>query len=360
MREVIYKGVKLQIPDCYRYYQVKHGDITTVRMNDVTSTYELTFRPGESAETIAKACGDLEVLDNSIPFEPMHKPTIVSKSEVIFTLNGRKFKKLTSDDHIVNIIIVADHESRVIQNYSRTTIIVSEDDYKNQEFIDLVFTSGQLIYITPIEPKKCFQGWNLRNFPKIIIGSESINLTSESETAYYLRKNYTQYVIRTIDYLDQFIKEVSRILDGYGLQLTRINREETLKNTSYISYSVNQTPYTMMHPRTGDDEDILSHKIAVDFEIRTPNLDLFHDFKNRYNNVRLLSTLTEIKVEDKYGERWTAAIKWGPIGEDFIHGYSTDNNSNFGFQSQFRCEIYYYEVFDRKMDFIREIVSIII
>jgi len=83
---------------------------------------------------------------------------------------------------------------------------------------------------------------------------------------------------------------------------------------------------------------------------------MFYDFKNRFNNVDLVSNFCEFKTCDKYGTRWTAAVKWGRIGEDFNHNYDPDNNSNFSYQCQFNCILYFYEVYDESSYFIREIL----
>jgi hypothetical protein len=109
--------------------------------------------------------------------------------------------------YIINIVIVDDlDESRVVQTYNRTSIIVNKNDYKNPEFLNFLLYSGNLLYLKPMGmlPK----GYELRNFPKIILSDTDLSLDSESETVYALRKRYNDYVIREIDYQDQFILEL--------------------------------------------------------------------------------------------------------------------------------------------------------
>jgi len=84
---------------------------------------------------------------------------------------------------------------------------------------------------------------------------------------------------------------------------------------------------------------------------------MYYDFKNKYNNVDLLTNLCEYKTTDKYGYRWTAAVKWAQITEDFNHNYQGDDNSNFSNQCQFRCEIFFYEVLDERYKFLQIIES---
>ncbi|MBP3732547.1 MAG: hypothetical protein J6I84_04800 [Bacilli bacterium] len=172
-----------------------------------------------------------------------------------------------------------------------------------------------------------------------------------------MRRRYDDYVIRATDYLDQFLGEVRRILDGYGLELVRLNKETTLKKTSHVVYNITQTPTRELHPGRDElDSRVISYKLPIDFYLRATDMPMFFDFKSKYINVNLLTNLTEFKTGDRYGKRWTAAVKWGSITEDFNHLYQLDDNSNFSFQCQFRCELHFYEAFDTRYKFLEEIV----
>ena len=352
MQEIIYKGLKLSSLNNCRYFNVKEGNTNSLVEDKTTSTLTLTYKPGSTNKSLSDFLG--------IPFygeDTKMEPTGISKrfKDVHVSLNGLKLKKCTSDTHIVNIVIVNDSESRVCQNYNYTTIVVSEEDANNDDFINFLFYSGNLLYLKPVGPKpKC---WKIRNFPKITIKDSDLNLTSDSTFVYTLRRRYDDYAIRAIDYQDQFILELRRILDDYGIELVRWNKEQTLKTTSYISYQFSQTPTRIHHPNYKDSEDrIMSHRLPVEFTLRTPDMVMFFDFKNKYNNVDLLTNFCEFKTTDKYGGRWSAAVKWGSITEDFNHIYQQDDNSNFSYQCQFRCELYFYEVLDDRYEFLKEII----
>lgn len=349
LNEIIYRGLKLTTTKC-RYFQVKEGSVCSLYENTTTSTLELTYTPGSTSGSLADILG-LTKIGRDIEMLPMNLPKRFS--QVIISLNGLKLKKLTYDDHIIHIVIVEDSESRVVQDYGYTTIVVSKKDYKNPEFINFLFYSGNLIYLQPIGPRpKCYE---IRNFPKIQLDTTSLDLTSKSETAFTLRRHYNDYVIREVDYQDQFILEIRRILDNYGIELVRLNKETTLKRTSYVTYQFMQTPVKANHPKYGDDR-VMQHKQPVEFSLRTTDMVLYFDFKNKYNNVNLLTNFCEFKTSDKYGQRWTAAIKWGQITEDFNHLYQPDDNSNFSNQCQFRCELYFYEVLDDRYEFLNEVI----
>ena len=351
--EVIYKGLRLSSSKC-RYFQVKEGHENSLIEDPTTSVLTLTYSPGSSAKSLSIALGIPCVGPGTSPMEPMGM--VERFKQVTVTLNGLKLEKLTYDTHVINLVIVSDSESRVVQTYNYTTFVVSKDDYKNPEFIEFLFYSGNLLYLRPIGPK--VKGYTISNFPRVTIGKESRELTSTNQVPYTLRGRYDNYLIREIDYQDQFVLEVRRILERYGIEFVRYNKETTLGKTSYITYQFNQTPTLVNHPKRCDyDRNIISHKQGIEFTLHATDMVLYHDFKNKYSNVNLLTNFTEFKATDKAGDRWTAAIKWSGITEDFNHTYQADENSNFAFQCQFRCELFFYEVLDTRYEFLEEIIT---
>lgn len=355
MKEIIYRGLHLKSPNDCQYYNVVEGNTCSIVEDKAKSTLILTYTPGSTNKTLSNLLG-IESIGDEMEMEQTKLPKKIKNTTV--SINGLKLRKYTSDSHTLNIVIVGDSESRVVQTYDHTTIVVSSEDAKNQDFVNFLFYSGNLLYLKPVGPKlKC---WTICNFPKIIIGDRDLELQSDSTFIYTLRRRYDDYVIRAIDYQDQFILELRRILDDYGIELVRWNKEETLKTTSYISYQFSQTPSKVHHPNYSNGEDrIMSHKVPIDFTLRTPDMVMFFDFKNKYNNVNILTNFCEFKTSDKYGSRWTAAVKWGGITEDFNHMYQQDDNSNFSYQCQFRCELYFYEVLDDRYEFLNEIELIL-
>ena len=349
MSEVNYRGLKLSSTKC-RYFQVVEGSVCSIAEDVSRSTITLTYTKDNNTSGVLSDLLGIPCTQKNIEMISMGLPKRFPNTTI--TLNGLKFKKITYDPHTINIIIVSDSESRVVQDYNYTTIVVSRGDYKNPEFINYLFYSGNLIYLQPTGPRpSCYE---IRNFPKIQVNSDNVELESSSETVFTLRRRYDDYVIRAVDYQDQFILELRKILDDYGLELVRINKETTLKKTSHVVYQFIQTPVKDNHPKYSDDK-VLQHKIPVEFYLRCTDMPMFFDFKNKYNNVQLLTNFCEFKTPDKYGQRWTAAVKWGGITEDFNQTYQQDNNSNFSYECQFRCELYFYEVLDDRYEFLKEI-----
>lgn len=351
MKEIIYRGLELKSFNDCQYYSVQEGKICSIVEDKVRSTLVLTYTPGSTNKSLSNLLG-IKSYGEEMEMEPTKLPQKIKN--VTVSLNGLKLRKYTSDSHTLNIVIVGDSESRVVQTYDHTTIVVSSEDAQDQDFVNFLFYSGNLLYLKPVGPKpKC---WTICNFPRIIINEKDLELQSDSTFVYTLRRRYDDYLIRAIDYQDQFILELRRILEDYGIELVRWNKEETLRTTSYISYQFSQTPSRVHHPNYKDSEDrIMSHRVPIDFTLRTPDMVMFFDFKNKYNNVNILTNFCEFKTSDKYGSRWSAAVKWGSITEDFNHMYQQDDNSNFSYQCQFRCELYFYEVLDDRYEFLKEI-----
>ena len=211
MNEIIYQGLRL-VSTC-RYYKVVEGDTISLVEDTKLSTITLTYTPGSTSWSVSEFLG-IEKVGKDQVLEPTNQGVRFSK--VYVSLNGLRLEKLVHGSYTLNIIIVGDSESRVIQDSVHTTIVVSQDDAKNQEFINFLFYSGNLLYLRPSGPRP--EEWCIKNFPKIIVKDKSLDLESSSDTVYVLRRRYDDYVIRAIDYQNQFILELRRILGDYGIK----------------------------------------------------------------------------------------------------------------------------------------------
>lgn len=348
--EIIYQGIYLPAKGC-KYYQFKEGSCIKSYRKDQTVVIE--FPKDTQSKAVADTLG-LEHLGRSRVLSGMGRPERFK--DITFEINGLKFRRLTHDPHFIRVILVSDSESRVLQKYTGTTFVISKEDYENPEFCSYVLWGGGLRYIVPVGPKSCLKDWRFRNIPGVLISESGQKINTESSLIYALSNRYDDYRIRSIDYQEQFITEIRRILSDYGVELVRTNREETLRITSYVTYNFSQTPVKETHPKMDDlDSGVLQHRVPIEFELRCTDMKMFYDFKNKYNNVDLLTNMCEYRTQDRYGDSWAAAVKWGPITEDFNHVYSQDNNSNFSYQCQFRAELFFYEVYDRMKSVILEV-----
>jgi hypothetical protein len=351
MNEVVYCGLKLST-EC-SYFYVYEGSTASI-VHDKSKSLLTIIYPKDSTSTSISNLLSIELIEADRKLEPMNRPEPIRK--VIVSINGLEFIKTNYESHVFRIILVSDHESRVAQEYDHTTIVLNSSDKSDKNFIKYLFSN--LKFLKLVNKKFDFSNYEVFNFPRITIYNKSLTLTSDNSYVHKLRNSYDKYLIRSIDYEDKFFEELGTILNNYGLELTRRNREKTLKNTSYVSYSIPQTPVKYLHPRSWDVHDsVLAHRVPIEFQLRTPDMILFFDFKNRYNNVDLLTNFTEFLTRDRYGEEWRAAVKWGYLTEDFDQNYSTDDNSNFSHQCSFRCELYFYEVYDNRFNYIEEIIT---
>lgn len=350
---VNYQG--LQISSSCKYLYIHSGDSNYCRNTD--SVYEISYKEGSTNKEIGKLFG-IKAVGREQKLRSMSRAEIFPN--VTVTINGLKFIKTTYDPHIFRIVLIGDGKSQVIQTYDYTTILISEKDRRDKSLMSAILCgiNGQsLLYLKPVAAKKCLETWEWRNFPRLIIDNKSLDLTSDSEVIYYLRSKYDNYRIRNIDYQNQFIEEIRKRLDEYGVELVRYNREKTLTRTSYLSYRFSQTPSAYLHPMYRDESNqVTSKRLNIEFELRTNNTQLFFDFKNRYINVDLLTNFCEMTTMDKYGDLWTSAIKWGRITEDFSQMYEQDNNQNFSLSCQFNAELFFYEAYDTNIGFIKEIL----
>lgn len=349
MNRINYQGLDIKTDSKYLY--IHEGEQTFFR--DKESVFEISFKSGETNKNISSLFG-ISMFGREQVLRGMKRPELFTHTTL--TLNGLKFWKSTYDQHIVKIVIVGDSETRVLQTYEYTTIIINKDNVEDKSLIEHIFYSGGLKYIIPETPKACISDWEWRNFQKIVVNKKSLDITSDSGTIYYLRNKYDDYRIRSIDYQNQFIEELRKILGEYGIELVRFNREKTLSNPSYVSYRFSQTPSSELHPGIREENnEIMSRKVGVEFELRCDNTQLFFDFKNKYTNVNLLTNFVEMSTMDKYGDLWVSAIKWGRVTEDFSQMYDQDSNQNFSLSCQFSAELHFYEVFDNSSEFIKEI-----
>ena len=186
INRIIYKGLIIE-SGCKYFYIHPDNKRTKVDHKD-KDLLEITYIPGDTTYQISDllgipTIGGEKVLDKGMGIPEKFPHTFI-------TLNGLKLKKLTYDPHIIRIIIVGDNPSRVCQDYGWTTLIINKDDYKDPNFLHYLIYSGNLHYISPVEgPKMDMSQWKVRNFPRITVKDKNLDLQSDSETVYFLRKS---------------------------------------------------------------------------------------------------------------------------------------------------------------------------
>lgn len=349
--EFIYYGIKVSTDK--KYYRFLNGPKVKVVESEKCDSIDITYPAGMSSCELAPQIGftvfdDLKVLPTKGCAFVEYKPVTVS-------FNKLKFRKLTVGPHTVRIVLTDDNDTRVVQNYWSTTIVYNINDLGDHEMKKYIFTN--LRYLKLLNKDAiCWEDYSIFNFPKVIVDKKSLELTSTQDYVHKLRSIHDVYLIKAIDYEHEFLKLLETKLHDFGVELMRVNREKTASSTSYVTYAINQTPIKYIHPRArAYQSDIMCHTLIVDYTLNTPDMVLYFDFKNRYNNVNFLTNFTEFKVKDKKGQDWTAAIKWSPITEDFNHRYNMDSNANFANECTFRSELYFYEVYDTEYYIIKEI-----
>lgn len=354
MKEIVYCGLKLYT-EC-SYFKFTEGDHASIVTNSKEYAVEIIYPKGITSKGLANLL-KLEYVDD-LEIKPTKGSGFIFITDTYLSLNGLRLRKATFEPHVFRSILVDDFPSRVAQDYNNTTIVLNVNECKNDpELLKYIFSNLKYFKLD-LKNKVDFDKYTLFNYPKILIENKSISLESSNCYINKLRSKHDIYLIKAIDYEHEFFRRLSNIAEDFGIQITRYNREETLRQTSYISYSINQTPNKYIHARYSDFQDqIMCHTLGIDFTLKTPDMVLLFDFKNRYNNVDLFTNFSQFKVKDKYGEEWIAAVKWGTITDEFNHIYSQDDNSNFSHQCNFRADLYFYEVYDKNYNYIDEIIT---
>lgn len=349
--EFIYYGIKVSTDKSY--YKFVEGSKVSVKESEKCDNICITYPAGMTSCKLAPMIGFTPFDDMVVPPTPPNG--YVKYHPVTVSFNGLKFRKLTVGSHVVRIVLTDDNDTRVVQNYYGTTIVYNIKDLGDPKMKEYLFSN--LRYLKLLDKSRvCWKDYDICDFPKIIVDKKNLELTSDNRHVYKLRNIHDVYLVKAIDYEHKFLDLLSKKLSDFGVELMRINREKTATITSYVDYAINQTPVKYIHPRARAYQgDIMCHTLVIDYMLHTPDMILYFDFKNRYNNVDFLTNFTEFKVKDSKGQDWTAAVKWGPITEDFNHRYNQDSNANFANECSFRSELYFYEVYDTEYYIIREI-----
>ena len=107
--KVIYRGLELMSLKGSQYYEVIEG--CTNSLVESNGVLTLTYTKGSTSWSLSDFLG-IPKAGRNMEMEPTRGPRRFK--EVIVSLNGLRLQKLTAEDHIIHIVIVADSESRVV------------------------------------------------------------------------------------------------------------------------------------------------------------------------------------------------------------------------------------------------------
>jgi len=262
----------------------------------------------------------------------------------IYELNGLKLRKLVHTDYVISQYLIKDiKEYKMLMNETQCQILIPQkSDYEFNKYIALL---SQNPYIEVIDYSDLV---SLKNFYAVNLSWKSKSLTSSNEFAFNTKKFYTKYILEPIDIQNSFINILKSKLAVYGLDLLRYPIDDNVKTVDHVVWrytdlNKQETYKSDYYPLN----DIFRQVDHCDFELTTPNMVIFNDFKNRYQNIDFLTNWTTFNTLDKIGREWSSSITWQPISTDFNQDYEQDSQGNIAMRASFSADITHYTVYDK-------------
>lgn len=257
------------------------------------------------------------------------------------------------------ILFIPKRISSVINNPS---VNIKSKEYKNaiKEYLVAFDSIPYLERNSDSEVPKFISNYHKVNFNNY---NRDIILQDTKSFSYSPKEKYVKYRISMDDVHAEFIKGVKKILDGFGMSLIKAPvQDEHSLTTNYITYTIIQVGKQGTR-KTLDGEilrEAIKHSSQIEFVANGSDLIVLEDFKNKYQNIDLLSNFTEFIVSPKDEEddvKWRCAVFWNPIDTSFTPGFGQDSFGKSGFSYPFSCMLDYYIVYDNKYN---EIIDTII
>jgi hypothetical protein len=346
MSKIVLQGLKIQTGR--RYVKFTLGEQTKINDNFEQSIFEIIFSEGTKSS---------DIIDNQVELVFMKKliETDYIKIEIpIINLNGLKLKKIVQGDYNFCQFIV-DNVEEFTMDYKedRCLILIPKKlSYDIEKYISLLKLNPYLEIVDYSELEK------LNNYYNINFSKRSVVINSTNETVFNTNEKYENYLLGVERIQSSFRRQFTSLLKDYGVELVPYPISENVSQVNYIAYKI--TELGAQQSRWNADEETLryaiKHKAVIDFDVSSPNLIMLSDFKNKYQNIDLITNFTTFYTKDKSGVNWLSSIKWGPINTDFEQDYSIDASGNNAFKATFQAELHYYIVYDELFYNINELI----
>lgn len=336
MDSIVSQGIRI-FTKC-RYLKFTLGKWIKVTEDFERSLFEITF-----PENLKSS----ELIDHRISLikDQLLIPTDYKRIESpIIDLNGLVIKKLIQDHYVYNQFLVDNIEDFIMDfdSHRCTVLIPNKAKCDIDNYIKLLNHNPYLEII-------CYDNLKLiENYYNLIFSRKSVSIPSTNQFAFNTKKKYEKYILRMVDIQSSFNTQFTELLKKFGIELIRYPIAENVHAVNHIVYRITELGAQQM--RKTDDEETLKyaiqHKAAIDFDASFPDIIMLTDFKNKFQNLDLVTNFTEFYTKDKLGRCWISNIKWGMISTDFEQDFSQDNFGNNAFKATFNAELYYYVVYD--------------
>ena len=345
---VVFQGLK--IATSCRWLKYTIADKIEVTEDFERSVLEIKFPKGTKSSDIK--WHRVELIEDR-ELKETNKYIKVETPEINF--NGLKVKKLTVELCLFTQAIVKGIDSfSTICEEDRYIILIPEryshridkyvQEWNKNPYFEVIDYSG-------LE--------KLTNFYNVYLSDKSVTIESSNEFPLNTVETYEEYILGMGDIQDSFRVQIEEILGKFGLQLVIYPMDKNVQTENHVGYRIVELG-AQLSRKTADEEglrNVIQHRSTWEFELSTPNLPLFTDFKNKFQNLDLLTNFTEFYTKDKLGENWVSAVRWGTTDSSFEHDHTQDSKGYYALRFTFQAEIYYYIVYDKTYNYIKEIVA---
>jgi len=341
--QIVVQG--LRITTSCRYVKFTEAKYLNIYEDGDTSCLYIEFPRGFSSEHLVDK--RVEVLS---PLE-LHEEDYIKIKNPVVNLNGLKFTKLTIRPYTFSQFIVGDLD-RFIMSYDdyHCEILIPEPLLWNTEKYKCLISKNPYLKILDCKDLK-----DLRTFNAVRILDNDVSLKSDNKFIFNTKANYEKYLLSMIDVQESFISKLEGRVKDYGLELLSLPIDEYKKTVNRVTYRFTDLSRQLNYKSGSNPLRFVTYQSAhIDFKLSTPNIVIYNDFINRYQNLDLLTNFTEFYTEDKIGRNWISSIWWSPIDTSFNQDYAVDEQNNVAHEAGFACDVNYCIVYDQRYRAVQE------
>ena len=337
MNKLVYYGLKITTDN--KFIQFKLSDSNSLISDTSLSLLTINFIENSVSQDFDSLDDSIEVVLQDIPIEEL-SATKITNTE--FRFNNLVITKLNLSNHYFSQIKQKVINSRVVNDGNFTFLYVS-DSITLEEYRTLL----ESIYFIEI---KEFSDESNYNFYKILLSDKDRNIESINTKVYSNKSVFNRYLFDEAIVVKGLLDNIIIQLEKYQVEISKVDditKHFSSKNAFY--YKINNSAQIVKRRfASGIMSKVELIELPMEFRVNLTAISSILDFRNRYNNLELLSNLTSIEISDYRNNTHRISVEWellsgGNIGDKEA---ITDSNSNYSFQINFNCKILYNMILD--------------